>query len=192
MYKRTIFNTPLLTPLLRLLVIPLYAVFGWKVKGRPGDARQMVMIAAPHTSNWDFILMLMVVFILRLDLYWMGKMSLFPWPVSGLMKYLGGIPVDRSASNNVVEQMIAMYAKGQPLVLLNTPEGTRGKVRAWKTGYYHIAAGAGVPVQPAYVNAPDKVVGFLDPFITGADAEADLAEIQGLYRSFEGIRPELS
>lgn len=194
MYKRTIFNTPVLTPLLRLLTIPLYALFGWRLKGidRKYESNRMVMIAAPHTSNWDFALMLCAVIILRLDLYWMGKISLFPWPVSGLMKYLGGIPIDRSRANNVVDQMVEMYARVENLVLLNTPEGTRGKVGEWKTGWYHIAAGAGVPVQCAYVHAPDKVVGFLAPVFPGDDAEADIAAIKDSYRNFIGIRPELT
>lgn len=192
MYKLTIFNTPILTPLLRLLVIPLYWLFGWRVKGDYIESQRMVMIAAPHTSNWDFILMLCVVFIRRLDLYWMGKKSLFPWLVSGLMKYLGGIPIDRSRANNLVDQMVEMFDRGEPLVLLNTPEGTRGKVGQWKTGWYYIAAGAGVPVQPAYVHAPNKVVGFLAAVTPGTDAEADIARIKDSYKGFTGIRPELT
>ena len=90
----TVFNTPLVTPVLRLIAIALLWLIGWKAIGKELGKQRFVLIGAPHTSNWDFPLMLLVVLKLRLELYWMGKHTLFPFPVAGVMKWLGGIPIE--------------------------------------------------------------------------------------------------
>ena len=108
--------------------------------------KKFVVIAAPHTSNWDFLYFLALGEKLAIPLSFMGKKALFRWPFAGLMKELGGIPVDRSKSVNMVDQMIAEFKKRDTFMLTIAPEGTRGKVREWKTGFYHIAVGAGVPL----------------------------------------------
>ena len=136
--------------------------------------------------------MLMVVFTLKLDLRWMGKHSLFPWPVAWLMKWLGGIPVNRAQANNVVDDMISEFRANEKLVLLSTPEGTRSQVSKWRTGFYHIAVGADVPIQPVTLDGPGKNIGFEPMFTASGDQENDLRAIKDIFRGKQGVRPELS
>ena len=112
-----------------------------------------MLIAAPHTSNWDLPYTLMVGFALRLNLYWMGKESIFRPPFGALMRWLGGISVDREQSTNLVAASVeALRAADGPVQLMVPPEGTRSKARYWKTGFYHIAQGAQVPIVMAYMD----------------------------------------
>ena len=105
--KQTIFSTPIVTFLFRQLSRALLKLSGWRVTGEPPKLDRCVVIAAPHTSNWDFVLMLILIFYLKMDLRWMGKHTLFPRPLAGLVKWLGGIPINRNRANNVVDQMVA-------------------------------------------------------------------------------------
>lgn len=190
--KTTIFCTPVLTPLLRCLSTLILRFSGWKALGRPPEQDKYVLIAAPHTSNWDFALMLAMVFVLRLELHWMGKHTLFPWYVRWLMVYLGGIPIDRTSPQNTVEQMVEVFSRSERMVLLITPEGTRKKVERWKAGFYHIASGVGVPIVLGYLHVPDKVAGLGPTFTPTGDYPKDLEEIQSFYRDKVGFRPEFS
>ena len=113
--RRTVFSTPFITPLLRGLAIVLLKLLGWKAVGKPVEGARFVLIGAPHTSNWDFPLMLMVVLQLRLRVHWMGKHSLFPFPFTGFMKWLGGIPVDRRRNQNLVDQTVQQYRENPEL-----------------------------------------------------------------------------
>ena len=191
-YKHSIFSTPILTWLLSFPARLALKLSGWKVHGSPPEVKRCIMIAAPHTSNWDFALMLMVVFTLKLDLRWIGKHSLFPWPVAWLMKWLGGIPVNRSQASNVVDDMIKEFQENEKLVLLSTPEGTRSQVSKWRTGFYHIAVGANVPIQPICLDGPGKNIDFEPLFIVSGDKEDDLREIKAIFHGKQGVRPELS
>ena len=145
---RTIFSTPVVNTVLRAFSLAFLRTTGWTIEGAlPPDAAKCVLIAAPHTSNWDLPYTLMVAFALNLQVYWMGKQSLFKRPFGALMKWLGGIPVDRSKSTNLVAaSAAAIQAADGPLQLVVPPEGTRGKTRHWKTGFYHIAVAAQVPI----------------------------------------------
>lgn len=187
---RTVFNTPVLTPLLRLLAIVLLKLIGWRSAGQPPACRKFVLIGAPHTSNWDFPIMLLAVLKLRLRLHWMGKHSLFPFPFGTLMRWLGGIPIDRSRSHNTVKQIVALYEQHDDLVVLIPPEGTRRKVDAWKTGFYHIANNAGVPILMGYIDADPREAGLADFFEPTGDLENDMAAIRTFYARKTGIRPE--
>ena len=140
----TIFSTPFVNGLFRAFSVVYLKLAGWKVLGAlPDEARKSVFIAAPHTSNWDLPYTLMVAFSLRLNICWMGKASLFRFPFGNLMKWLGGIPVDRSKSTNLVAASAqAISAAVGALQLIVPPEGTRSKTRYWKTGFYHIATAA--------------------------------------------------
>ena len=184
----TIFDTPIVKTLLRLISIAFLRLMGWKVVGKlPADAAKCVLIAAPHTSNWDLPYTLMVAFALRLNVYWMGKTSIFKPPFRGLMMWLGGIPVDRSQSNHLVAASSAaiLQATG-PLQLIVPPEGTRSGTRYWKTGFYYIAQGAGVPIVMAYLDY-DKKVGGLGPiFQTSGDIDADMVAIKAFYAGVTG------
>jgi 1-acyl-sn-glycerol-3-phosphate acyltransferase len=184
----TIFDTPIVNTLLRGVAIAFLRLTGWKVLGKlPENAAKSVLIAAPHTSNWDLPYTLMVCSVLRLNVYWMGKISIFKPPFRGVMMWLGGIPVDRTQSNNLVvaSSEAIIHATG-PLQLIVPPEGTRSGTRFWKTGFYYIAAGAGVPIVMAYLDY-DKKVGGLGPlFQTTGDIDADMAAIKAFYAGVKG------
>ena len=188
--RTTIFSTPILTPLLRFIAILIIKLMGWTSIGSKVSAPKYVLIGAPHTSNWDFPLMLLVVLELRLQLFWMGKNTLFPFPFSGLMKWLGGIPINRAKSHNVVQQIVGQFKNHDNFVVLVPPEGTRSKVSEWKTGFYHIAKNAGVPILTGYVDAEKKEAGFADFFYPTGDLEADMKEIRGFYAEKKGLRAE--
>lgn len=185
---RTIFHTPVVNTVLRALSLLFLRVTGWKVEGAlPGHASKCVLIAAPHTSNWDLPYTLMVAFALNLQVYWMGKQSIFKRPFGAVMRWLGGIPVDRARSNNLVAaSAAAIRAADGPLQLVVPPEGTRGKTRHWKTGFYHIALAAQVPIVLAYMDYARKVSGLGPVFEPTGDVDADMAAIKRFYATIKG------
>jgi len=185
--RTTIFSTPILTPILRAISILILKVMGWQARGGKLPHQKFVLIGAPHTSNWDFPLMLMVVLKLELRVFWMGKHTLFPFPFAGFMKWLGGIPINRSASHNVVRETVRQLKENRDLVVLVPPEGTRSKVTKWKTGFYHIANMAEVPILMGYVNAEKKEAGFADFFYPTGDVDTDLEKIRDFYRPIRGL-----
>jgi 1-acyl-sn-glycerol-3-phosphate acyltransferase len=185
--RTTIFSTPILTPILRVISIIILKFIGWNAKGEETTIKKFVLIGAPHTSNWDFPLMLMVVLKLKLSVFWMGKHTLFPFPFAGLMKWLGGIPINRLASHNVVREMVKHYKENNELIVLIPPEGTRSKVSEWKTGFYHIANMANVPILLGYVDAKNKEAGFVDFFYPTGNTEKDMDEIQKFYAPLKGL-----
>ena len=185
--RTTIFSTPIITPLLRLLAVSILKVVGWTSIGSKVSIPKYVLIGAPHTSNWDFPLMLMVVLELRLQLFWLGKHTLFPFPFSGFVKWLGGIPINRTKSHNVVYEIVDQFKNNDNFVVLVPPEGTRRKVSEWKTGLYHIANNAKVPILMGYVDAEKKEAGFEDFFYPTGDLENDMKEIRGFYAGKRGL-----
>ena len=189
---RTIFDTPGVNTVLRWFSIGFLKATGWKVQGQlPANGRKSVLIAAPHTSNWDLPYTLMVAFALRLNVYWMGKQSLFKAPFRGVMLWLGGIPIQRESSNNVVEASIAAIQNADgPVQLIVPPEGTRSKARYWKTGFYYIALGANVPIVMAYMDYARKESGLGPVFEPTGNIEADMARIQAFYQPFTGKNPD--
>ncbi len=184
----TLFDTPLVNTILRGLSIAFMKLSGWKVEGElPANGQKCVLIAAPHTSNWDLPYTLMVAFVLHLNIYWMGKRQLFRFPFRSIMMWLGGIPVTRESSNNLVAASVeAMKNAKGPLQLVVPPEGTRGKTRYWKTGFYYIAVGAGVPIVMAYMDYERKVSGLGPVFHPTGDIEADMVAIKAFYAPFKG------
>jgi 1-acyl-sn-glycerol-3-phosphate acyltransferase len=184
----TIFDTPIINTLLRAFSVGFLKLNGWKVEGAlPPGAEKSVLIAAPHTSNWDLPYTLMVAFSLRLTVYWMGKEQLFRFPFRGLMMWLGGLPVQREKANNLVAASVeAITAATGPLQLIVPPEGTRSKTRYWKTGFYHIALGAQVPIVMAYMDYEKKISGLGPIFKPTGDTEADMAAIKSFYAAFKG------
>lgn len=190
--SRTVFSTPVVAHVLRFVSAVWLRLSGWRLVGEPPALKKYVLIAAPHTSNWDFPLMLQVVLKFGLDVHWMGKHSLFPFPFGGFMRWLGGIPINRSAAHQTVEQVAAAFQRSEELILVITPEGTRGKVNRWKAGFYHIAQRVDIPIQLAFVDAATRTVGFGPLFQPTGDFEADLAEIRAFYQGKVGIRREFS
>lgn len=189
--SRTLFRVPVLSQLLKLIATILLKVIGWRVVGELPAERKYVLIGAPHTSNWDFPLMLLAVLKIGMDVHWLGKSSLFPPIIGSIMRWLGGIAVDRSKNNNLVAQLIELYNARDELVLIIPPEGTRSKVERWKSGFYHVAAGAGVPILLGFVDASRKELGFGPLFYPAQDFDTDLPKIQAFYADKRGIRADL-
>jgi 1-acyl-sn-glycerol-3-phosphate acyltransferase len=186
--QRTLFNTPVVNTLLRAGSLAFLRLNGWKVEGSlPASVEKCVLIAAPHTSNWDLPYTLMVGFALNLDLHWLGKASLFRVPFGAAMRWLGGIAVDRSKTNNLVAASAqALRAADGALQLVVPPEGTRGKTRYWKTGFYFIALQAEVPIVLAFMDYGRKVGGLGPQFMPSGDVERDMAEIKRFYAGVQG------
>lgn len=159
----------------------LYRLAGWRAEQETPVPRKCVIIAAPHTSNWDFPYFFGLTNTLGFRSHWVGKASLFRWPLAGLMKQLGGIPVDRSRSQNLVETMIAEFARRDDFILTIPPEGTRGAVRQWRTGFYYIALGAGVPLVCGLMDYGRKVGGLGPAFMPTGDYAADMKKVAEFY-----------
>jgi 1-acyl-sn-glycerol-3-phosphate acyltransferase len=187
----TIFDTPGVNTLLRAASRVFLKLAGWRIEGAlPPGVTKCVLIAAPHTSNWDLPYTLMAAFVLRLHPYWMGKASIFKPPFGPVMRWLGGIAVNREQSNNLVAASVAaLKAADGPVQLIVPPEGTRSAVTRWKTGFYFIALGAGVPVLMAYMDYADKRAGLGPVFTPTGDVEADMASIKAFYAPFKGKNP---
>lgn len=185
---RTIFDTPVVNTFLRAFSRITLRLTGWTVEGQlPDKATKSVLIAAPHTSNWDLPYTLMLAFVLRLRVYWMGKHSLFKGPLGPVMRWLGGIPVNREQANNLVASSAeAMRLATGPMQLIVPPEGTRAKTRYWKTGFYYIAQTAGVPIVMAYMDYSTRRSGLGPLFQPTGDVEADMAAIKAFYAPFKG------
>ncbi|MBC3886555.1 lysophospholipid acyltransferase family protein [Undibacterium griseum] len=186
----TIFQTPVVRTLMRWISVMVLRLCGWRIEGITPVEPKYVLIAAPHTSNWDFPVTLMVCFALRLKVYWMGKASLFPPVVGAVMRWLGGIPVNRNRTSNLVQSTVDAFHTSQTLTVIVPPEGTRGKVTHWKTGFYYIAAGAGVPIALGYLDFKRKAGGIGQMFYPSGDIVADMEYIQDFYRGIHGKNPQ--
>ena len=182
----TMFDTPVLNVLLRRLALFLLWISRWRKEGELPDTQKFVLIAAPHTSNWDLPIMLSLAFAFRAKLFWMGKDTLFRRPFGAVMKWLGGIPIDRSKSNNVVEQSAEHFQEAESLVMVVPPEGTRQKVRYWKTGFYRIAERAKVPIVLGFLDYRRKVGGLGPALFPTGDIEADMERIRAFYANITG------
>jgi 1-acyl-sn-glycerol-3-phosphate acyltransferase len=159
---------------------------GWNVTGNIPNLPKLVLIAAPHTSNWDFVVAIAAKLALGLHVRFLGKDTLFIGPLGWIMRSLGGRPVDRSASHDVVKEMVAEFDRADQLVLGIAPEGTRKHVQRWRTGFYHIAHGAGVPIVPVALNFGDREVQIMEPFRTTGDVDRDISALQGLFAGIRG------
>lgn len=188
--RTTVFDTPILRTLMRWAAIMTLKAGGWKAVGTLPAVDKYVGIAAPHTSNWDFIWTICIALKLRVKVFWMGKHTLFKGPAGPIMRWLGGMAIDRTKAGNTVEQSIAAFNENEKLVLIIPPEGTRSKTRYWKTGFYHIANGAGVPIAMGFLDFSLKMGGFGPALIPTGDIEADMELIKGFYRNVSGKYPD--
>lgn len=162
-------------------------VGGWRMVGMLPDIPKLVMIGAPHSSNWDGVWGFAAKMALGLDVKILGKDSLFKVPMLGaLLRWLGVIPVDRSKAHGVVEQAAEMILQADRFWFGLAPEGTRKRVEKWKPGFWKIAKAANVPVLPAYFHYPDKIIGFGELFHLSDDPAADMARIRDWYRPWKG------
>lgn len=166
--------------------------WGWKITGHyPFEIPKVVIAVAPHTSNWDFPVGVLTNSAMRCRANYVGKHTLFRWPFGYLFRYWGGIPVDRSTRHNFVAQVVEQFQKLERLHLVLAPEGTRKKVEKFKTGFYHIANGANVPICLCSFHWDIKEV-FFDPelFWPSDDEQADLAKIWDHFKKVKGHTPE--
>ena len=160
---------------------------GWRMVGEFPDLPKVVVIAVPHSSNWDGIWGFAAKLGMGLKLQVLGKHQLFWWPLGPLLHRMGVIAVDRNAASGVVEQIAQMVREAdRPYWFALAPEGTRKPVERWKTGFWKIAHQAGVPIVPGYFHYPDKVIGIGPPFVTSGDMEADIARMREWYRPWQG------
>ena len=163
---------------------------GWKLHAEYPDVKKYVLIAAPHTSNWDFPLGILAAEALKLDVHWMGKHTLFRWPWGWFFRSLGGTPVYRGQSLHLSQQMAELFARSERYILALTPEGTRKTTDHWKTGFYYIARAANVPIVMGYLDHGHKQAGIGGTFYPGNDIEADFNQIRQFYKNRGGKNPE--
>lgn len=164
----------------------LFARYGWRIVGEFPDVPKLVAIAAPHSSNWDVIWGLLVKIGMRLNIRFIGKREAFFWPLGPILRGFGGIAIDRRHAQNVVTDMAAMFAQNEKLWLAVAPEGTRKKVKEWKSGFWRIARAANVPILPVYFHYPEKTIGLGPLMYPSDDLDADMAKIREFYKPWMG------
>ncbi|WP_419703311.1 1-acyl-sn-glycerol-3-phosphate acyltransferase [Promicromonospora sp. NFX87] len=174
----------------RALARLIWAVTGYRMRSEPAPTRPTVFIGAPHTSNTDFFLMLAIAFDMDLKIRFLIKDSWFKGPMAGLMRSLGGIPVDRKDPASIVEEILAAVERGEEFHLVVTPEGTRGAGSGyWKSGFYRIALKSGFPVTLGYVDGVAKVAGLGPSIQLTGDVRADMDVIREFYADKSGVNP---
>ena len=181
----------LLSRLVKWAILRLFDWKGWKLDGAAPPLMKYVLLGAPHTSNWDFVFFLGATHKLGIRPRFMGKHSLFKGVLRRFMLDMGGVPVDRTASRNYVDQVVAEFAAHDDFRLVIAPEGTRKGAAKWRTGFYHIALGAGVPVIPAWVDNARMRGGLGPPIALTGDFAADIGSIAAFYRSVMPDHPRL-
>ncbi|MCD2442719.1 1-acyl-sn-glycerol-3-phosphate acyltransferase [Agromyces sp. SYSU K20354] len=177
--------------MLRRLVSRVYwALSRWTLTGETAPTRPSVLIGAPHTSNWDFVLMLGIAWRLGIDVRWLGKKSLFAGWRGPTMRGLGGIPVDRADPSRVVGEVVARIRAGEVFGLVVTPDGTRGAHEYWKSGFYRIARETGLPVTLGFVDRSTMTTGLGPTIELTGDVAADMDRIRAFYADKAGVRPD--
>ena len=163
---------------------------GWQLNVTPPEEKKFILIGASHTSNWDFPLALLCFWTLDLKIYWVAKIQMFRGPLYYLFTALGGIPVDRSCSHGFINQIAEKIKHVDSIVLTIAPEGTRSKTEYWKSGFYHIAIAANVPICFGYIDYANKTLGFEQMMHPSGDIEADMKIISDFYCNIKGKRPQ--
>jgi len=168
----------------------LLKLTGWQLDENVPRLDRYVMIAYPHTSNWDFVLGMLARWALDLPFNWVAKHSIFRWPVKSLFIAMGGVPLDREKTTGFIQKNIKLFRQRQKFILGLMPEGTRSRAERWKTGFYHIAQGAGVPIALAYIDYRTKSIGVGMILQPCGDIESDFERIRQFYQDKTGYRPE--
>lgn len=187
--QRTIYDTPGVCTVLRWFSIVGLRLAGWRCEGERPSAPKYVLVASPHTSNWDWVVFMAMVFVYRARLFYMVKNNVFRGPFGPIVRWLGGIPIDRSKASGVVEQMADHFRQAERLELAVPVEGTRRPVKKWKTGFYHVAHLAQVPIVLGFLDFGKKVGGFGPSFMPTGDIEADIVHCQNFYEGMLGKNP---
>lgn len=165
-------------------------LMGWRITGRLPAARKFVVIVGPHTSNWDFVVCILVRSALAAKVSFLGKHQLFRFPFGYLLRAMGGRPVVRNRDNNLVDQVVALFAEQDDFVLGLAPEGTRSPVNRWKQGFYHIACAADVPIVMIGPDFVHKEVRIAAPFWPSGDIDADFPRILDYFQGIQGRHPK--
>jgi len=166
----------------------LLSLAGWKIDGDFPNEPKLVCIVAPHTSNWDFIVGILAVFAIGIRVRFLAKDQLFKGALGRFMRWCGGMPVNREAPQGLVPQVAEAIEKSERIFLAITPAGTRSSTRPWKSGFYHIAVAARVPIFPVIFDGPNKAIRFLPAFEPTGNYEADLPRLLALYAGVRGIK----
>ncbi|MEN8703796.1 MAG: 1-acyl-sn-glycerol-3-phosphate acyltransferase [Polaribacter sp.] len=170
-----------------------FTVLGWQIQGSfPKDLKKYVVIAAPHTSWLDFPIAILTRLCTGVMIHFIGKASLFKGPFGFVFRALGGTPVNRDKNNDMVSAIIAMFNDREEFKLGLSPEGTRQKVKEWKTGFYYIAKGANVPIVMATLDFENKKVKLSLPYYTTDNKESDFKFFRDYFVNVKGKKPELS
>lgn len=177
-------------PVRRLLARLFLAITGWKPEGERPVPDRFVLIAAPHTTNWDFPYLLAFAEVYGVRVSWIGKHTLFRWPFGPLMRALGGIPIRRHKRENQVEVLARLFEARDTLALVIPAEGTRDYVEYWKSGFYHIARRADVPIVPSFLDYARKRGGFGPALEATGDVTRDMDRIRAFYAGRQGRFPE--
>ena len=168
-----------------------HRMWGWKIEGTfPKDTPKFIAIGAPHTSNWDFILGLCARIIQGADIKFIAKKSLFKFPYGWFFRMVGGYPVDRKKKGNFVEAIVSIFNSKDHFAIAITPEGTRKKVTQFKSGFYHIALGANIPIVITIFDYGNKIFKIIPPFMPSGNYEKDLEFILPYFRGIKGFFPE--
>lgn len=165
-------------------------LFGWKVEGSAPEHDKYIFICAPHTSNWDFVFILAYGYYFGVNISWLGKRQMFQFPFRGILRALGGVPVERSKSTNMVDQIAGVFAEREQFALGVPVEGTRGYVEYWKSGFYHMARAAGVPIVISYLDWGPKRGGFGPALTPSGNISADMDFFRDFYEGMVGKYPE--
>jgi 1-acyl-sn-glycerol-3-phosphate acyltransferase len=166
-------------------------LFGWKVVGKAPSLKKYVIVVAPHTSNVDFFVGLAAKHIIDLRSHFLAKHSLFKIPLVGpFLKSIGGHEVDRSKHNSLVDAVVDLFNTNERFAMTVTPEGTRSYVKRWRTGFYHIAEKAGVPIVMIGFDYGTKTVEVKEPFLPSGDRDKDFEKMKEYFRSIKGRHPE--
>jgi 1-acyl-sn-glycerol-3-phosphate acyltransferase len=173
----------------RLLGRAVLALCGWRIEGEFPDRPKVLAIVAPHTSNWDFPLGLAAVYALGLRVRFLGKHTLFRPPLGWLMRWFGGTPVVRDAPQGAVAQVVAVFEREPAIFLAIAPAGTRTRGAPWRSGFYHMAHAAGVPIVPIAFDGGRRAIRVLPLFKTSGDYEADLPLLMSPYEGIRGVKP---
>lgn len=167
----------------------IFFVIGWKIVGNLPEQKKFVVIIAPHTSNWDFFMFILVKFACKLKVSFIGKHTIFVGPIGWLLRKLGGIPVKRSSSHHVVDIIVEEFSRKDSMIFGLSPEGTRSYLDHWKSGFYHIAVNANVPVVTAFLDTRTKTIGWGPSFIMTDNKHKDLENIAKFFSDKRGFKP---
>ena len=190
--QQTALRSPLMGLVMRGVARGILRLYGWKAVGEKPDFPKYVMTAAPHTSNWDFFFAIAVLYALDVDIYWMGKKEMFPWPVARFFKWLGGIPVDRDHGHQAAKDVMRAFKEHDRIVVLIPPEGTRSRVDEWKKGFYLIAKLARTPIVCGYLDYKTRQGGIGPTIQLTGNYEADTAQMRAFYHTIQGKYPQNS